>query len=513
MRLLGLHSDDTVNLVALGNRLGAKWVVTGSFQRGGNRIRVTPKVCKLPGGEVVPTEKVDGEWEDLFRVQDRVTGVLLKALEVEFQTGITPSLQGRENPSLDAYEHYANGRRCMNQMGRDSMVQAIAHFEKCVAMDPNYALAYSGLGSAHGLRFVLTSNTEALQNSVKYLERAIELDSELGEPYPFLCYDYCRMGEFKKAMVAGAKGVDLQPDFAPAHYFYGGVMLIGNEIGQSSYQSAMDVLMHALSLEPMRGPQWLMAGSAALNSGSHPAAGQFFDRALQLEKMPNLPFKFVGASTMLGFLRTRELAFDAARREHLQSLDALRDVEHVYRDVFVTLSACGLAEIELRSARADQALTRFRHAWRIVKEQALMVGNIRLGIRTQAGMAAAYAALNDRETAEKHLAEATSRMASVTLGSWVWDTLLYQLHYSIAVAQHRLGLVAEAIGSLRKAIDTGFADLHWLGADPEWESIRESPDFVELVERVRLIPPFKVDLSCLPPPPPATSGSGIPQPS
>src|SRR6185436_4872497 len=99
----------------------------------------------------------------------------------------------------------------------------------------------------------------------------------------------------------------------------------------------------------------------------------------------------------------------------------------------------------------DQALTRFRHAWRIVKEQPMMVGNIRLGIRTQAGMAAAYVALGERETAEKHLAEATSRLQSVTLGSWVWDTLLYQLHYAIAVAQLRLGLISEAIGSLRKA--------------------------------------------------------------
>ena len=141
-----------------------------------------------------------------------------------------------------------------------------------------------------------------------------------------------------------------------------------------------------------------------------------------------------------------------------------------------------------------------------------MLGNIRLGIRTQAGMAAAYAGLGEREKAEQHLAEATSRMPSLELSSWVWDTLLNQLHYSIAVAQLRLGLPSEAIASLGRAIDTGFADLHWLGADPEWESIRRNADFVELVERVRLIPPLITDLSRLPPAPDA-SGAGTPRPS
>ena len=511
LRGLGMNASDTKSLVALGNRLGVKWIVMGSFQRAGNQIRVTPKVCKLPGGEAVPTEKVDGEWEDLLRVQDRVAGVLLRALELEFQTGSPKTFLPGESPSLDAYEHYGNGRRCLNQMGRDSLAQAIAHFEKAVAINANYAAAYSGLGSAYSLSFIHTSSPEALRLALKYLERAIELDSELGEPYPFLCYAYGRMGEFRKAMDAGARGVQLQPDFAPAYHFYFGSMVIGAELGEASYQAAMDGLMQAILLDPLRGPQWLMAGSAALHSGCYPAATQMFERALLLEKAPNLPFRFVGASSLLGFVHTRELSWDVARRNHLESLELLRGIDHVYRDVFVTLSACGLGEIELRAAHPDLALTRFRHAWRIVKEEPMMLGNIRLGIRTQAGMAAAYAELGEREKAEQHLAEATSRMSLVGLGTWVWDTLLYQLHYSIAAAQLRLGLPSEAIASLGCAIDTGFADPNWLVADPEWESVRNEEGFMQLVERVRMMPPFKVDLGRLPPPSPEASGAGTPR--
>ena len=143
-----------------------------------------------------------------------------------------------------------------------------------------------------------------------------------------------------------------------------------------------------------------------------------------------------------------------------------------------------------------------------------MVGNARLGIRAQAGMAAAYAGLCERERAEQHLAEAVSRIPSITSGSWVWDTLLHQLHYSVASAQVRLGFHAEGLASLGTAIDTGHADPFWLEADPEWESIRNSASFRRLADRVRLIPTIVFDLSRLPPPPDAaTSGAGTARPS
>jgi serine/threonine protein kinase/Tfp pilus assembly protein PilF len=498
LRSLGVNVDQTAGLIALGNRLGVKWIVTGGFQKAGAQIRVTPKIFKLPNGEAITAEKVDGEWENLFSVQDRVVRVLLKALELEFKPDDDERLRTSEAPPLDAYEHYANGRRLFNLRGRDSLDQAIQQFEKAVTIDPQYALAYSGLGSAHALLFVQTSSQESLQRAVRYLKRAIQLEPELGEPYPFLCYAYMRMGSFQEGLDAGRKGVKLQPDLATAHYFYGGAVLSAIELGHGTYQEGMDRMMQALVLDPTRGPFWHFAGLAALSTGQYSVAEYMYERALQLESNPNLPFKFVGALTMLGFVHTRQLAWNSARRNHEQSLESLRQTQHVYRDVFVTLSACGLGEIELRTGQPDAALTRFRHAWRVVKEEPRMVGNTRLGIRTQAGMAAAYAQMGESEKAGQHLAEAISKVGSLDVSSSTWDTFLCQLHYSIACAQLRLKLDQEAVASLARAIDTGFANASWLEADPMWESIRNLSGFAQLVERVRLIPPLTVDLSRLP---------------
>jgi tetratricopeptide (TPR) repeat protein len=320
------------------------------------------------------------------------------------------------------------------------------------------------------------------------------------------------MGETEKCLAAGEQGVRLQPDLSMAHYFYAGCLVVTVEAGLGNYQKGMDGLTQALILEPQIGVQWMVAGFGALLTGQYAAAQWLFEGAAHIEKTPNPRYRFVGASSMLGFVQTRQLSWDAARRCHQESIAAMRSTAHVYRDAFTALSACGLGEIELRNEQPQLALTHFRHAWRILQEQPRMLGNVRLGIRSQAGMAAAYAALEENEKAERHLSEATSRMGALNVGSWIWDTLLCQLHYSVASAQLRLGFTSDAVNSLCRAIDTGLADASWLALDPEWRPLRERSDFRQLVERVRLIPPVVIDLSRIPSLESATSNPEIVQP-
>src|SRR5262249_37612998 len=152
--------------------------------------------------------------------QDRVVAALKQALQVENRPRSLGRTLDASVPSLDAYEHYATGRRCLQEMSRDSLAMAVRHFEKTIALDPKYALAHSALGTSHALTFIQTSHPDDLQRARQHLERALELDPELGEPYPWLCNIYSRMGEIEKSLAAGAKGVALQPDLGVANYFY-----------------------------------------------------------------------------------------------------------------------------------------------------------------------------------------------------------------------------------------------------------------------------------------------------
>jgi TolB-like protein/Tfp pilus assembly protein PilF len=511
IRGLRLNLEEPGAIATIGRRLGAKWIITGSYQRSGNRIRVIPAVYDLVAGHTLPIERVDGAWEDLFDVQDRVVSGLKHALQ--FESSPTVQAASAAVASLDAFEHYSLGRQFQQQMNRDSLAHAKEHFEKAIALDPNYALAYAGLGSVHALTFIQTSNPEEMQRARPHLERAIALDPELGEPYPWLCYLYFRMGEPVKALAAGEQGVFRQADLAQAHYFYASASLASIEVGLGNYQRAMDGLIRSLILDPRIAAQWIVAGTGALDAGRYDEASRLLEAAWQLERNPNAPFRFVGARTLMGFVHTRRLAWGAARQCHQESLESLREARHVYRDVFRTSSACGLGEIELRIHRPDEALAHFRHAWRLLKEEPRMLGNIRLAIRTQAGMATCYAALGERDRAEQYLAEAASRIHSIKPSSSVMAAFLPHLHYVVAVAQQSLGLTADAITSLSHAIDTGWSDPDWLERDPVWDPLGEHTDYRRLVERVRLIPPVTIDLSRILFPESATSNTGSSPPS
>jgi serine/threonine protein kinase/tetratricopeptide (TPR) repeat protein len=506
IRALDLDPLDPGAQQRLANQLEARWVVSGSFQRAGSRIRVMPAVLDVQADARLAVEKVDGQWDDLFDVQDQVAKRILDALGAPARASAAPPPM----PSLDAYELYARGRQALNRMDPESLAAARQHFERAIAADPKYALAHSGLGAVRAMIFLQTGNPEELRGARPNLEAAVALDPELGEPYPWLGYLCLRLGEVSQAVKYTELGTKLQPDYPESHYFHATVMLAASETGLGSLRLSVTSLLRALNLEPKMHAAWMALSWSALATGNHAAAATVLDTAWQMEKTPNLPARFVGARTLLGLLRARKREWDAARNYHRESIDWLRDRAHVFSALFTALSACSLGEIEYRMDSPDRALEHFRHAWRVAQENPRVVGNVRLRIRTQAGMAAAYAASGETERAERNLAEASAQAAKLDVTSAGADLLLPDLHYAIAVAQAALGLAEEPAEQLRKAVDRGWADAEWLENDPAWRNLREHADFQDVLRRVRLIPRVEIDETRLPPSAKTLSAGTVP---
>jgi TolB-like protein/predicted Ser/Thr protein kinase len=196
-------------LMELGKELRARWLVMGSFQRVGTRLRILPRVLEVATGEEIFTPKVDGNWDDVFALQDRVVTDVLAALEVRVDTSGTERIAPPETLHLEAYEQYAQARQQFNHLGKESLELARQHLERAIALDPGYAVAYAALGATHAMRYIHRTDPAELDCSARCSERAIELDSELGEPYLWLCYVYMRQGKIEQSLVAGKKGVGL----------------------------------------------------------------------------------------------------------------------------------------------------------------------------------------------------------------------------------------------------------------------------------------------------------------
>jgi DNA-binding winged helix-turn-helix (wHTH) protein/tetratricopeptide (TPR) repeat protein len=207
-------------------------LVAGSYQRSGERLRITARVIDVATGEVLAHAKADGPGSDVFQLQDATVRHLLRSLPTSMpavarRTGV------RETSSLDAYRALTEGKLKLETLDPAYVPDAVRDFEHAIALDPRYAQAYVGLAQAHLWRFEASRarnrpDSAALRAAVAYGRRAIELDPELPEAHAALAFLLAAAGRSTEAVAAGRIAVALEPN-EWRHRFRLGVAAWGSE--------------------------------------------------------------------------------------------------------------------------------------------------------------------------------------------------------------------------------------------------------------------------------------------
>jgi len=486
----GLPQAGHSKLIELGKELGARWLVLGSYQRAGERLRILPRVVEVATGEEAATAKVDGNWEEVFALQDRVVADVMAALEVNIDSSAMERIAPPETLHLEAYEQYAQGRQQFHRFGKESLERARQHLERAIALDADYALAYAALGATHAMRYIHRTDPADLDRAARYSERAIELDPELGEPYPWLSYAYMRQGKVEQAIRTGHKGVERQPDLVLAHYFLGAAYLSASEHDLAAYQPAVRCLLDATLADPRWGATWLCLGQITVMCGEYDRAEEFLLMGLDIERRgPGFGF-FIGPEMLLATVAQRREDKDRAHEMYAASSASLESTDHVYREAFQALTACGLGDLLLSEGRAETALKEFRRASRLVKEYPRMLGRQRVLARTLVGMAAVHASQGETSHARELLEEAAQFLTEIARGpqTWLWEGSLGQLYYGLGAAYARLDEPDIALDCLDKALAGGWRDGRWLARDPEFMALRSQSRFQSLQENLRVLP-------------------------
>lgn len=488
------RAADSKDMAAIGSRLKARWLVTGSYQRAGNRIRITPKLLESSTGEGVTIAKIDGGWDEIFELQDRLVGEIVHALELEMDSSGRKRIAEPETLRLEAYEQYAEGQKHFQTLGKDSLENSRRHFERAIELDPDYAVAYSALGQTYAMRWIHRNDPDDLARASGCLERALELDPELGEPYGTLCYVYVRQNKLEKGIQAGLKAVGHNPDAYFPHYYLGvAYWAAGQEISYPYLQEAVEHFLKSIQIEPLLSPSWLNLGTLALYSSANDRAHQLIAEALELQRsnraISALPF----AEMILAAMSMRRLDWEQSLEWHERGLKYLAQLDHVYRETAIALNACGMADVHLRLNNPDRALADLHRAWRIAREFPRMMAHNRVLTRTMAGMSAAYAALSDTGRAKQLLNEAASHLETALLnpGGSIHGVFTSELCYALAVAHIRLNNVDSAYALLAKAVEKGWGDSQWFECDPELAPARQRGAIDPLIEQVRRRPPLR----------------------
>jgi tetratricopeptide (TPR) repeat protein len=250
--------------------------------------------------------------------------------------------------------------------------------------------------------------------------------------------------------------------------------------------------LDAIRVEPAYAPTWVNLGSLVLHAGAYDRAESFLHEALDLELSGRAIGAFPFEEMLLGQLSMRRLDWGTSLGWHQRGLERLAPMDHMYRELIIATHACGIGDVRLRQKDSQQALADYHRAWGIAREYPRMLGNERILTRTLAGMASAYAALDDRPRASQLLKEAAQHLDSILSepGTSMHGVSTFELCHALAVAHLRLDDASGACDFLKTAVEKGWRDLPWLQIDPELVSLQSIPLIQSLVERMHRFPPL-----------------------
>jgi len=206
------RAGDVAEFAAL---LGVAAILEGSVRKSGNRVRITAQLVNAKDGYHLWSQTFDRELTDIFAIQEEISHAIADALKVKL-TAKQKLAVARTPPteSLDAYEEYLLGRYKLNKRGQKDIRESLLHFEKAIALDPKFAMAYADLAVA--VKMGQRSEWDRLPGDVyrqrwteeprSLVERALALDPNRPEVLAAAGYVDFKEGwaDWKKALLERA---------------------------------------------------------------------------------------------------------------------------------------------------------------------------------------------------------------------------------------------------------------------------------------------------------------------
>lgn len=173
------------SLEEIGDELDVDYVVEGSVQRHGDRIRVNATLIDVESGQNLWAENYDNDLTDILALQSEVAKQVAAEVEVQLTPEEEVRLSASRTVRAQSYEKYLRGRYWMNQRTRESLARARELFAAVNQEDPDFAPAFVGLADAEILLAIVGAAppAELWPLARREIQKALDLDPELAEAY------------------------------------------------------------------------------------------------------------------------------------------------------------------------------------------------------------------------------------------------------------------------------------------------------------------------------------------
>jgi TolB-like protein/Tfp pilus assembly protein PilF len=446
-------------LAALRLDLHLDLAVVGSFQRAGDRLRITARVVDAASGEALAEAKADGALEQVFELQDRIVEQFAETLgTARSDAALRPH---RETSSLEAYQAFTEGRVRLESLDASLVPGAIADFERAVVLDPRYALAHVGLGNARFWQYEMSRarnqpDAALLARAIDHVQRAIELDRDLAEAHATYAFLLVSAGRFSEARAAARRAVALEPG-----YWGNQFRLAHAEWGEDRLRT----LARAIELYPDFPFAHFEAAMVHIARGALDRAESVLrEGTIVQDRQANLKQRYPakGLHWLLGLVRLAKRDPKEARAEFDREIAV--GPTQLYAAEFAMNAYDGAGFVALETDDAAEAVKMFRKALELFPEHA----------RSLVGLGAALAASGDKRAADAAFTHAASAIDALRHGGRGSEATI-----AGAFMHAVCGRSDEAIGSLKRLVER--PELPFTGwtipVEPLFASLRKRADF------------------------------------
>jgi len=288
--------------------LGVNLVLEGSLRQSGSKVRVTYNLVDVNTRRVLRADTITTEAGESFALEDGVVDSALRALDLELGTQERQALVSHGTSQPAAYDFYLRARGYLQEyQNLENIDSAIEVFGRALDRDPNFSLAYAGLGESYWQKYELTHDRqwvakalEACQRASaggyghiclgtvyngtgKYeearteFERVLQRDSTSDDAYRGLGLAYERMGKFDEAEQTYRRAIQVRPDY------WGGYNVLGAFLHRRArYDEAAKIFAQVIALAPDNVRGYSNLGAMMLLQGRYGDAVPLLQRAVAI---------------------------------------------------------------------------------------------------------------------------------------------------------------------------------------------------------------------------------------